>query len=104
MPKRPCSNYLFYVAKNITKVRAELGENSKYPDAMRKCGEIWRGMSDPQKKPWNAEADKDRKRYEKEVEHLNKHGYFLMEDGSKSSDYVVSVSVKKSSQSQKTKK
>ena len=97
LPKRPCSNYLFFTAKNITRVRAELGENAKYPDAMRKCGEIWKGMSENQKKPWNAEAAKDKDRYEKEVDHLSKHGYFLMEDGSKSSDYVVSVSVKKTS-------
>ena len=96
MPKRASSSYIFYIAKNINTIRAELGENSKHADAMKKCGETWKGMTEKQRKPWTAEAEKDKKRYEKEMEHLTKHGYFLMEDGSKSSDYIVSVPVKKS--------
>ena len=62
MPKRATTPYVIYVAKNINKVRAELGENSKHADAMKKCGEIWKKMTEKQKKPWNAEAEKDKLR------------------------------------------
>ncbi len=39
--------------------------------------------------------DKDTKRYQAQMEHLDKNGYFMMADGSKSSDYKEPKSKKR---------
>jgi len=39
----------------------------------KKLGEIWRGMDEKQKKPYQEKAEKDKQRYEKEMdEYLKK--------------------------------
>jgi len=42
------------------------------PALAKKMGEIWRGMDEKQKKPYTEKAEKDKQRYDKEMEEYNK--------------------------------
>ena len=88
-PKKPLSPYIIFVQKIQADVRKEMSESTPYKDVIRKCGEKWKQLSEEEKKPYMEAQEKDKQRYQKELNHLMTHGYFLMEDGSKSSDYVT---------------
>ena len=59
----------------------------KLSAAAKKTGEVWSGMSDKDKKKYEALHAKDKVRYEKQCAELEKNGFFKMDDGSKSSDH-----------------
>ena len=84
MPKRPISAYLAFTTANINKIKEK--ENCTHPEAMKKSGEIWKTMSDKDKKQYNSSHDKDQSRYDKQFTELSKKGFFIMADGSKSTD------------------
>jgi len=42
------------------------------PAIAKKMGEIWRGMNEKEKQPYNEKAEKDKQRYEREMEEYNK--------------------------------
>lgn len=54
---------------------------------MAKAGELWAKMTDKEKAPYEKASAEDEKRYQKQLEELNKKGYFMMEDGTKSSEH-----------------
>jgi len=45
-------------------------------------------MSEEEKKPFHELATKDKERAENQAKELNEKGYFIMEDGKKSSEVV----------------
>jgi hypothetical protein len=63
-------------------------EKCTHLDAMRKAGEIWNKMMDKEKKKYGDMVAKDQNRYYKQLAELNKKGFFILEDGTKSSDYT----------------
>ena len=62
---------------------------------MKRCGEIWSKFSDKEKKKYNDLHDKDVKRYDKQLMELHKKGFFIMNDGSKSSDHQAKIKKKR---------
>ena len=48
MPKKPISAYLAYTTKNINLIKEK--ENCTHPEAMKKAGEMWKNMSEKDKK------------------------------------------------------
>ena len=82
-----------------------MSENTQYKDVIRKCGEKWKALTDDEKKPYLDAQEKDKQRYQNELNHLMTHGYFMMEDGTKSSDYVTvatpAANTRKGGQTQK---
>jgi len=60
LPKKPLSAYLYYTGENVNKVKEKNGIT--HVEAMRKCAEIWNGMTDKDKKKYNDMHDKDVKR------------------------------------------
>ena len=62
---------------------------------MRKAGEVWSGMSTKERSKYEKLHEEDKKRYEKQLEELNNNGYFMMEDGTKSSDHQRKIKNKR---------
>ncbi|KAK6391460.1 Non-histone chromosomal protein 6 [Oleoguttula sp. CCFEE 5521] len=65
MPKRGLSAYMFFANDQRDKVRED-NPGIKFGDVGKILGEKWKGLSDAQKKPYNAKAETDKKRYEDE--------------------------------------
>jgi hypothetical protein len=53
---------------------------------MKRAGEKWNLLTDTQKAPYVKMADLDKVRYEKQCAELEKKGYFILDDGTKSTD------------------
>ena len=87
-PKRAMSGFIYFSmefgaetrAKNPTNVVMSIGEISKL------TSEKWGAMTEAQKQPYESKNAADKKRHEKQQQELNKMGYFMLEDGSKSTD------------------
>lgn len=56
---------------------------------MRKAGAEWHAMTEEEKKPYEKLHEKDVKRYEAQLAELKSKGFFIMADGTKSSDHEV---------------
>jgi len=85
LPKKPLSSYLYFTTDQMNKIKEK--EGCTHPEAMKKAGEIWSKMSDKEKKKYTDMNTKDQARYDKQLAELNKKGFFMMEDGSKSSEH-----------------
>ena len=94
VPKRPISAYLAFTTDMVNKLK-EKEKIEKHTDAMKRCGEIWSKYSDKEKKKYNDLHDKDVKRYDKQMLELHKKGFFIMDDGSKSSDHQAKIKKKR---------
>lgn len=58
---------------------------------MKKCGELWNKLTPDEKKKYEDKHDKDVLRYKQQIEDLDKKGFFIMDDGSKSSDHQAKL-------------
>jgi hypothetical protein len=66
-PKRATSAYFFYMAAERENAKKR-GENiSKVAEFTKAVSEKWRNLTDAQKKPFEAQAAKDKERYQKEM-------------------------------------
>lgn len=86
LPKKSMSSYLYFTQEQVNKIKEK--EKCTHLDAMRKAGEIWNKMMDKEKKKYGDMVAKDQNRYYKQLAELNKKGFFILEDGTKSSDYT----------------
>lgn len=84
-PKRANGAYTFFNTDFVREARAKDPE-LKTSDCFKLAGEKWATMSEKQKEPYEKLALKDKARNEKQKAELAKKGYFLLEDGSKSTD------------------
>jgi hypothetical protein len=68
MPKRPQSAYFLWLNANRAKIIAEHKlDAGKVAEVAKKAGEIWGTMTDAQKAPFTAKAEKDKARYAQEM-------------------------------------
>ena len=58
---------------------------------MKKCGALWNALSPEEKQKYDAMHDKDDIRYKKQMDDLDKLGYFVTVDGSKSSEHKAKL-------------
>ena len=63
-PKKNQSAYFLWMNENREKIKKD-NPGLSMTDMTKKAGEIWRDMKDKSK--WNAKAEEDKKRYEKEL-------------------------------------
>jgi len=86
--------YLCYVTQNVKTFKTdESGCLGK--DAVKKCAETWKTLSDKDKAPYVATAEEDKKRHDKELEEYKKTGFFTNKDGVHSSKLQVKIKKKK---------
>merc|ERR1712228_769368 len=69
-PKRPTSAYFFFAGDVRPGLREE-NPGLKITEVASLIGAKWRELDDDEKKPYQAQAAKDKKRYEKEMEAYN---------------------------------
>lgn len=89
VPKKPLSAYLFYTQENVNQLKEK--EGCTHPEAMKKCGELWNKLEGDAKKVYEDKHDKDVLRYKGQAEDLDKKGYFIMDDGTKSSEHTAKL-------------
>ena len=58
---------------------------------MKKCGALWNALTEEEKKKYDEMHNKDEIRYRKQMDDLDKLGYFVTEDGSKSSEHRANL-------------
>merc|ERR1719499_17851 len=68
-PKRPPNGYFIF---KDTKQGALVEGGMKFTEAMSKCGELWRALSEAEKKPFEDKAAVAKKKYEADVEKYHK--------------------------------
>lgn len=69
-PKRPTSAYFYYAGDVRPGIREE-NPDMKITQVMSQIGAQWRELTDEDKKPYEEQAAKDRKRYENEMKEYN---------------------------------
>jgi hypothetical protein len=84
-PKKPSSAYIFYGSDKVKELRAADSE-LKQTDAMKQAGEIWNGLTEDEKQPFEDKKEADKVRYDKQMAQIEKKGYYMMDDGKKSSE------------------
>lgn len=62
-PKRPKTAYIFYVIHRLENKRPQ----GDMKDAMKQFGVEWKKLSEREKQPYKAQAEKDKQRYEREL-------------------------------------
>lgn len=69
-PKRPTNAYLFFCDSEREKIKAEWAEKhpNEHIDLSKAMTDVWRTMSNEDKKPYFEKYEKDRARYQKAVE------------------------------------
>jgi high mobility group protein B2 len=88
MPKRPSTGYVFFASE---KQRSGAYGNLKVTERMKKAGEEWKLMVDKDKAKYLKMAEDDVKRFEKETKEQEEKGYFINQDGVKSTDLKVDL-------------
>ena len=83
-PKKPNTAWIFYNTEQVVKLKEKDGLSHK--DAFAKSAEIWKTLKDNQKAKYEKMAKADEERYKKQLEELEKKGYFTNADGTKSTD------------------
>jgi hypothetical protein len=66
------------------------------------CATEFKNLSDKERKQYEAIAEKDKARYEKELAHLVKHGYFVNAEGQNSSEIEKKVKKQKAKDAKET--
>ena len=70
----------------IPVIRSSTGKSQT--EAMSAAAVQWAHLSEAEKAPFLKLHEQDQKRHDKQVKELEEKGYFLMDDGTKSSDHV----------------
>lgn len=81
-PKRANSAWLYFNTENTAKLRAE----GKGKEAFTINGQAWANMSEKEKAPYEKQAVEDKQRFDAQTAAMASKGYFLLDDGSKSTD------------------
>jgi len=67
-PKNKTNAFMFFQKEQREKIKKENPNLKGVPDLAKKMGEIWRGMSEKEKQPYTDLAEKDKERYDREME------------------------------------
>jgi hypothetical protein len=72
-PKRPLSGYMIFCSEKRDEVK-KADSSLTLTGVAKKLGELWRGLSKEEQKPYNDKAAKDKQRYEAEKAAYEKKG------------------------------
>lgn len=86
-PKKPTSAWIYFNTATVAKLKVE--KNLDQKEAFAKSAEIWKTLSDADKAPYQGKSKADEERYKKQLKELEDNGFFLTEDGKKSTDLHV---------------
>lgn len=80
-PKRATTAFGYFQAAFFAKSELKGG-----PAMFKAAGDAWKETDEAARKPFEAKAAKDKARHASQMEEIKKNGYFIMEDGKKSSE------------------
>ena len=83
-PKRACGAYNYFVSEYLSQHKPTT--EVKITKIMSQAAEHWNKMSDQSKKKFVDMHEEDLKRFKQQQSDFEKLGYFMMPDGSKSTD------------------
>lgn len=83
-PHKAINAYMYFSQEWIPKYKET--EKLSHVDAMKRTGAEWKLLSEDQKGPYNLLYNKDVLRYDAQCKELKTKGYFMIGDGTKSSD------------------
>ena len=89
LPKMPKTAYTHFMSINIGLIKSKI--ECKSEEAMKECGKQWKEMSPKDKNQYEQMREEEKKRFEAQMSELMTNGYFLMDDGSKSSEHRTVV-------------
>lgn len=93
-PKRNMSAYFWFINNN-RQLLLKKNPDFKVTDTAKLAGEIWSKLDDSERARYEELAQNDKLRFEKEMDDMVNLGYFIMPDGSKSSDHQKIVKKKR---------
>lgn len=80
-PKGLTTSYAFFIKKMSEQ---NSGDNKlRFSEFAKQCSQIWKGMTDEEKQPYNDMAEHDKARYEQELAVFKQNGGTLAKPGSK---------------------
>jgi len=82
VPKRPSSAWVYF----NTQKSKELRDAGKGKEAFTLSGQAWANMGEKEKAPYEKMALEDKQRFDTQTAAMATKGYFLLDDGSKSTD------------------
>jgi cold shock CspA family protein len=72
-PKRPLSALTIFARENREKIKKSLPDGQKISDVSKLCVVLWRGLTDAEKKPFQAKSDKLAEKYKKAMDVFVRH-------------------------------
>ena len=86
-PVRPLSAFMWFMMDRRKESQSEKPELAvKY--ATKNCSNLWKNIDDNEREKYLNIARKDKRRFDDEFDNLLNLGYFIMLDGSKSSEHL----------------
>ena len=86
-PKKAASAWIFFNTETVARLKTE--ENLDHKQAFVRSAELWKSLSDEDKQPFIAKSTLDDERYKKQMAQLKEDGFFMTEDGKKSTELHV---------------
>jgi hypothetical protein len=84
------SAYFCFINLKMQQAKGKtLSQDQKPTDLMKNAGEQWSAMDEKQKLPYFKLSEKDKVRFDKEMADIDKKGYFVNEDGVKSTELRI---------------
>mmetsp|Transcript_20633 Transcript_20633/g.38731 ORF Transcript_20633/g.38731 Transcript_20633/m.38731 type:complete len:244 (-) Transcript_20633:129-860(-) len=71
-PKRAATAYNCFIKENREKIKASMPEGATFAEISSEVAKQWKALSDKKKKPFEKMAEKDKERYQKELEAMSK--------------------------------
>lgn len=85
MPKKALSGYLCFFKSYHAENKGKT-EHVVATETAKLISQAWAALSPEQKEKYDALSRQDRERHEDQIKQLKKNGYFMTEDGTKSTD------------------
>lgn len=86
-PKKPMTSFLFY-SNSIQKSLREKNPSLGITEISKLAGQKWNKLSEKQKSPFYLQSEQDNQRYQNEMNELMTKGFFVNQEGTKSTDLV----------------
>ena len=84
-PPQPITAYIYFSNETVPRIKAERG--CTHSEAFKLVGTEWNKLSEEAKAPFVQKSNEDKARYEEQLKMFKSEGYFMLADGTKSTDY-----------------
>lgn len=101
LPKKAMPPYCCFNTEMIKKIKAKIPDLN-ITTISKKVSEQWSGLNEKERNKYHNQAELEKIRYARELKELTTQGYFVMADGTKSSDLNKKLKKAQSKQSQKS--